>query len=734
MTVPPSGPLPASSGPQQASLPPSGAQPHASAYQAYQGVPAENTGRAAAAPRITRSFSGILQRLTRRFDSGQTAMPNPTPSTPFPEPPGLAPERAIVLSINRSPAESIINLPAIQDAQAGPRSAAIPESRALTPALPREAPISAQSGPVIVPQRQPDGQGAPLPRNQKQFRRRVIGSSVAVILVLVITGITVVRLLTPAQDLTLVAPTRLGAFPTGSALAASSLFIQPAWSAADSVQVAADADHIAALTPLPPDAAAGFPQGDTAPLARRVQTLTGLGQTQMGIQAPMDVSIAATDHYVVEAVDAGFQIIDTQDKVLSIGFVQFFHQVRHTADVFGEPLVIFDPTGQQWVLVVNEIAKNSLGNVASYFDVAISTTSSPLDLWHVYQIPTLTNDYGTCNWADDPQLGSNALGFFIAGSNFNCGTDGTLNGVVLWELPRAKFGKGKSEAPLRWTRFTNKGQPLLSLVPAVESGTTSTEWLVGNDAGESDSADYQHTSRSLHLWAIAPVSSPGQATGAALPRADLTLAAAYADPPLAQQPTPDSQANQSSPRLSTGDARVARAQFVNGHLYIAFTTAVNWVGDSLTRSGIYWIDLAPSLVSRTRSISARVVQAGILGLPGTYLFTPTLAADAQGDMILSAQIASSSIYPGIIYTSRRSSDPPGEMGQENTIITLQSGTKPFGAHWGDYAGSSLVFDSTPASSRAWIAAPVIDPGSESDEIASSWRTRMWEFEIGDNPL
>jgi hypothetical protein len=643
--------------------------------------------------------------------------------TPLPEPPGLAPNRAIVLAINRTPAESRVDLPRIQGDQGVSHLPAVRASSAVTPAQPREMLQSASSAPKLVYRPQPDGKGAPLPRNQKQFRRRVIVSSLVAVLVLVGTGIMVDRLLAPAKDPTLVDPTQLGAFPASSAIAASSLPLQTNASEANDISSTA--------LPATSSKAATLVKVSPAGLASRVLTLNGLGQTDIGVETPVDLSVAANAHYVVEAVDGGFQIANMQGKGQRLSFVQFFSPVFHAKDVFGEPRVIFDPTSQQWVLVVDEVTTN-LGNInASYFDIGISTTSSPLGLWHVYQIPTQSEEFGNCNWADDPQLGSNKVGFFITGSIFTCGTGGQLLGVVLWELPKSAFARGKSVPPLRWVGFNNSlHQRLLSLTPAVESGSTSTEWLIGNDAGDVDDGT---VSQIISLWAVLPTSSPGAAN--TLPVTTVSLDSPYADPPQALQPKPDPQADQSSPRLLTGDARIASAQFINGQIYAAFTTAVNWPGDTSTRSGIYWLDLAPSISLQTNNVSAKVVQSGILGQPKTYLFTPVLVADAEGDVVLSAQISSSSIDPGVMYASRQSSDPASQMGQGNTMVLLQAGTAPFGAHWGDYMGGGLViYDSSHVLPKVWITAPVIDPGDQSGTLASSWHTSVWEFDTGGSAL
>ena len=681
---------------------------------------------------IIQQFGSVFQRFARlpgksntthASQSAQPASGQQTPAKPAPDT-----QEPVVPAIDRVSAKTLTNIsiPAslIKSLQAAP-----PNPPGIVPKPPSTGAATTRAVPIVISQPQPDGPPAPLPRNQKKFRRRMAGTLLAALLVLVVAGGIVIRLYTPAKDPTLVMPTQLGAFPVASSLAAASLTIQPNWSEAASSTIAAQADKIASLPELPSQDAAAIDKNATSTLAGRLNTLNGLGQAQMNVASPMDVSIASTSLFVVEAVDGGLQIVDTkQERVLSLGLIQFFRPLmQHPSDVFGEPRIIFDPTSQLWVLVTNEVTLDNGNVVASYFDVAISTTSSPLASWHVYQFTTQTQEYGGCNWGDDPQLGSNSSGFFLSGSIFNCGIDGVLKGVVLWKLPKTTFAHGKSGPTSKWVGFTNtNGQPLLSLVPAVEAGATTTEWLVGNDAGYVDNG---RTSSNLSIWAVTPDSSPRRPLAGTI----IELPTPYADPPQARQPSPNQQTALSQ-RLSTGDARLTSVQYINSHLYTAFTTAVNWQGDSRTRSGIYWVDLTASPASQT-TLSVKLIQAGILGFSGAYTFMPALVADGEGNSVLVAQISSSSLYPGIVYSSRRSSDPLGQMGGENHALTfLQQVSTPFGTgsdHWGDYAGGSLVFlNNNQASPDIWIAAPVIDPASQSGQGTVSWHTSMWEFTTG----
>lgn len=695
------------------------------AFQAGQpGRDPQITNEAAADDAHLRSASKAQAQNTQQTATGTSPG---TPGEPAPDRQG-----SIIPAIDRVSAKTVTNLPMPVGLMKSLQPTPI-NSPTIAQAAPSIGVAAARGAPIVISQRQPDGPAAPLPRNQKLFRRRVIGGSLAALLVLVVAGGIALKLYTPVKDPTLVVPTQLGAYPATSSLAASSLTIQPNWAEAAASTIASQADKIANLPELPSQDAAVLNKDATSTLAGRLNTLNGLSQAQMNVSSPMDVSLASNALFLVEAVDGGLQIVDTkQEKVLSLGFVQFFRGLmQHSSDVFGEPRVIFDPTSQLWVLVANEVSLDNGNVVASYFDIAISTSSSPLAPWHVYQLSTQTQEYGGCNWGDAPQLGSNSSGFFISGSIFNCGIDGVLKGVVLWKLPKIPFAQGKRGPTSKWVGFTNtSGQPLLSLVPAIEAGSTTTEWLVANDAGYVDNG---RTSQSLSIWAVTPDSSPRTP----LPGITVALRIPYADPPQARQPTPN-QNTLPSQRLSTGDARITSAQYINNHLYTAFTTAVNWQGDTSTRSGIYWLDFSPSLPSQSAP-SARLVQSGILGLSKTYTFMPALVADGEGNLVLSAQISSSSLYPGIVYSSRLNSDPLGQMGGTNNTLTfLQQVSVPFGTgrdHWGDYAGGSLVFlNSNQASPDIWIAAPVINPGSQSDQGTISWHTSMWEFDTGGNTV
>ena len=201
------------------------------------------------------------------------------------------------------------------------------------------------------------------------------------------------------------------------------------------------------------------------------------------------------------------------------------------------------------------------------------------------------------------------------------------------------------------------------------------------------------------------------------------LPLAYADPPAAIQP------NTSAP-LITGDARVAALRSAGGHLYAAFTTAVNWQGDSSTRSGVYWLDLTatattPTAGKSTPSASAHVNQAGIFGFAGGYTFYPALAAGGNGSLALLVGASSAAIAPSLIYSRRGAGDPPNVLGAGGTTLLLQPGLQPSGgSRWGDYMGACLAFPGSDAAApTVWVAGPYMA------DHPAHWQTLVWQMRL-----
>lgn len=612
-----------------------------------------------------------------------------------------------------------------------PFGTATPSSRALAATAAGRTPSSGR--------REPDARGAPIPR--RAFRRRPAGSpprvskrarslGLAAVLILASVG-TIAFIAWKRSQLPPFSPTQtvqithsgqvsvgsLPQFRDGQQHAEATLPVRTLRSGTRDTTTGQNS-----ALPAIPQAAAALGARADAPL---IQTKFGLGQDQVGVSTPMDASVASGDQYIVEAVDGAIQIYghDGVPDGPQIAAASLFAPVLQPNDNLGQPRVLFDEGSQRWILVMNETADAGGAVSAGFFDVAISKDARPISSWSVYQFSTLIAGYADCTYADAPQIGSDGAGIYITGNVFLCGADGAFKGAALWDLPKKAFVAGGATTIYRWFgQFDNaQHNPVFTLSPARESGADPTEWLVSNDAGYVDGGK---TSKQVIVWAILNSAAVNQQQFPTLIGVVTSLPYAYADPPNAIQPG-------TSVVLDTGDTRVAGVYFAGGHLYTAFTTGVNWRGESAARAGIYWLDIQPRTIpptakSASATIGASVHQAGIYGYSGMYLYSPALAADAAGDLVLGAGVSSPDLAPGVLYSWRHGGDALNQLGANQMSYLLAAGTAAYpGTHWGDYSGVVL---GTPASGghvgSIWLA------GTYMESRSAHWQTLVWELSLG----
>lgn len=452
--------------------------------------------------------------------------------------------------------------------------------------------------------------------------------------------------------------------------------------------------------------------------------IEGLGQQQMGnIDAPIDVSVATNGSTVIEVVDGALLEVKGSTS-RGTALANFFQQpLSQQGGVLAEPRILFAIGLGKWILVVNQLTIGSDGAInAGSFDVAISQTTDPAGNWDIYQLNTRAAAYAGCTWADYPQIGATPSDVFITGTSFDCGLNGTLRGADLWDIPLSNLSATQAlETIYVATGFTtSQGNPLVTLTPAVQVGQGQTEWLVSNDAGY---VGGDQVSKQVTVWAVIGNNQGGKVSAPAIVHSAVSLTSPYADPPLT------SQLN-SNFRLSMGDARIAQAEFINGHLYAAFTTAVNWANDTTTRAGIYWMVLTPTLTPRpdpTKSVlSVYVFQQGLFGAPISSFFYPALVADSAENVVLFSEVCGPKLEPSLIFTSRLSGDPVGTMGgRKNSFLFLPGDTAVYrGSHWGDYVGAGLAPTSSNGKSASiWIAGPRVASDS------GLWHTDLWNIPV-----
>src|SRR5262249_39300775 len=84
-----------------------------------------------------------------------------------------------------------------------------------------------------------------------------------------------------------------------------------------------------------------------------------------------------------------------------------------------------------------------------------------------------------------------------------------------------------------------------------------------------------------------------------------------------------------------------------------------------------------------------VFQQGTYVPDDTFRWMGIIAMDQAGDIAVGYSASSSSIHPGIRYTGRMPSDPPGILGSENVIWDGAGSQLPNLARWGDYSAITV---------------------------------------------
>lgn len=168
--------------------------------------------------------------------------------------------------------------------------------------------------------------------------------------------------------------------------------------------------------------------------------------------------------------------------------------------------------------------------------------------------------------------------------------------------------------------------------------------------------------------------------------------------------------------------------YKGGHLLMAWSTAVNWSGDTATRDGVYWLDVVPQLTTKAahnpQQVNGVLVSnQGIFGYVGGYTYMPTLEASSELDETLVFNYSSATVYPSIVYTGRRQTDAPSTMGQTGASANIVAGTNANGSgHWGDYSACSLTINSV---TRGIIWCGGEYGGSQASPTGAGWNTRIY---------
>lgn len=342
------------------------------------------------------------------------------------------------------------------------------------------------------------------------------------------------------------------------------------------------------------------------------------------------------DHFGA-MVNSNFSVYekDTQNRVLNVSLQGFW------GAGLGDPRIAYDPSEDRWVALATTFGTEIF--------LAYSLTNDPSGDWFKTSfVASAGSDAGRS--VDFPTLGVDSRGIFIEAAMFG-GQNVTMTIFAIDKAPLLAATPSLGTI----TAFRN-----LTFNGAIQHATQIT------DAGTSYMVSTR-TGNSLRLRRInAPLSNPTLSTFT------INGAQSFSNPP-------DAPAMGSAVDLDTGDTRLSSACYVNGLIWTSHCIS------SGGRAALRWYAIDP--------VTRQIVQQGTVTDPSLYLFFPSIAADAEGNVVMGCSGSNSTTFAGCYYTGRLASDPAGQMANVTLYadgLGAYQALDSFGRNrWGDYSQTTL---------------------------------------------
>ena len=163
--------------------------------------------------------------------------------------------------------------------------------------------------------------------------------------------------------------------------------------------------------------------------------------------------------------------------------------------------------------------------------------------------------------------------------------------------------------------------------------------------------------------------------------------------------------------LDAGDGAVANAVYAKGYIYAVFEV----IPPGSTLPAAHWVKI-------DTSNNSLVAQGNITGPGGAAAFNPSIAVDANGDVLVNFTSSSSSMYPGafaaVMPAGSSSFLAPVQYGSSNAPETATFGITNNVIRWGDY--SIAVAD--PSAANGFVVSNEIVPSAQSIFNNAPWGT------------
>jgi hypothetical protein len=447
------------------------------------------------------------------------------------------------------------------------------------------------------------------------------------------------------------------------------------------------------------------------------------------VNPPDPVGDVGPNHYV-EMVNVVFGVYDKQGNLLlgpvDTGSLWAGFAVPDCTDPSGDPIVVYDQFVDRWLLT--QFTTSGLFDPTRPFwnCVAISTTGDPTGTYYRYAFETENFQF----FPDYPKYGVWTNSYVITTREFGPTVE---YGIGVYALEKNKMVNGDPNARVV-SFFIDGNDPALlplvgdGLLPADIDGAQRPKGnapipIVGT---QDDGAGYGATFDALNIWEL--VVRWGSTPQASL---DLAMQLPVASFDSIFPCAPTSRDCLPQPRITNRDQYLDilsyrqrptwRLAYRNFGTYEALVT--NQSVEAAPRlAGVRWYEI------RRTGGAYSLYQQGTYTLgDGVHRWMGSIAQDKKGNMALGYSVVNgATVFPGIRYTGRLSSDPLGQMSQGEGVIINGSGVqRTTNSRWGDY--TSMNIDPTDDCTFWYVNEYYTAAGQASSTVG--WQTRIASFKL-----
>jgi IPT/TIG domain len=442
------------------------------------------------------------------------------------------------------------------------------------------------------------------------------------------------------------------------------------------------------LEPQEPENVPGPSAGDpllqteaTSTPAPAASSFAGLDFAHWGAGWPPDTNGDVGPTYYVQTVNTSIGIFRKSDgvRVAAFTFNTLFGQspTGTPCDNLnqGDPVVVYDPIGDRWV--ISDFAWSNYTSGLMYECMAVSATGDPVSGgWHFYAWQVENGGV----LPDYPKLGVWPDGIYMSANNFST-TSGGFQNVQVWAFNRQELEAGGTAHAVTFNLpKTSGGVTVFSLLPSNARVATGLP-----PAGRPNYFASIWGSFAIRVWKFhVDYGTPANSTLTG--PTNTSIASFNVGPSRA----PELGGN---PLDSLSYRLMMQNQYtnLNGTESLWLTHTVG-SGGSPNVAQTRWYQL--SVTSNT--IASSPAQQSTWSPDSKNRFMPSLAVDQNGDMALGYSVSDATMYPAIRYAGRLAGDPSNTLLQGETSLIEGTGfqccTFSDGStnnRWGDYSAMTL---------------------------------------------